>query len=168
MRKATIHWRSGLLVAGLLALAFAAIGARCPLTLYVLEKNSAWIEGCVEGPCLCPISQAPLAGSFRLERLPSMEPGPERLFEISSIRWRIGTGEDAPQVTGSGFYSTSAPVLDEQQLVLDLEIDGVPMERIDSGVVAGGFAFPRIEIQGLTPGYCYQSGVILQAASVGR
>jgi hypothetical protein len=168
MRKSAIHGRSGLLVASVLVLALGAIGARCPLTLYVLEEDSAWIEGCIEGRCLCPVSQAPLVGSFRLERLPSLEPGPARPFEVSSIRWRIGTGEDAPQVTGSGLYTTSAPLLDEQQLVLDLEIDGVPLERIDSGVVAGGLAFPRIEIQGLTLGACYQSGVVLQAAPVGR
>jgi len=167
MTLAGTRWRARLLVAGVLLVGLTASGARCHSGLYVLEAESAWVEGCIEGPCLCPVSQGPLTGRFNLEELPTLQPGPARYFEISAIRWLIGSGPDAREVTGHGFYTTSAPVLDDQQLVLELEIDGDPIGSIDSGVVPGGLAFPRIAIQALTAGSCFQSGVILQAVPFG-
>lgn len=167
MALARTRRRARLLAAGVLVVGLTASGARCDLGFYVLAPDSAWVEGCIEGPCLCPVSQGPLSGRFNLVELPTLQPGPARHFEISAIRWWIGTGPDAREVTGRGFYTTSAPVLDDQQLVLELEIDGDPVGTIDSGVVPGGLAFPRIDIQALTAGSCFQSGVILRAAPFG-
>jgi len=74
----------------------------------------------------------------------------------------------AGKVTGTGFYITSAPVNDDQQLILDLEVDGVALSRMDSGVVPGGLAYPRIDLSALTSEPCYQSGVGLVAAPAYR
>ena len=133
-------------------------------TFYVLDQESAWREGCIVGPCLCPIVMFEhLSGSFRLVELPTMGPGPWRLFELDNLRWKLRRGDQVVEIRGRGLYQTAAPVLDEQRLTLDLTIDGKPIESLDSGTVAGGLAFPKIEIQAVTPEKCYQEGVWLSA-----
>jgi len=133
-------------------------------TFYVLDQESAWLEGCIVGPCLCPIALFEhLSGSFRLVELPTLQPGPWRLFEVDNLRWKLRRGDQTVEIRGRGLYKTAAPVLDEQRLSLDLTIDGEPIEPLDSGTVAGGLAFPKIEIQALTPEKCYQEGIWLSA-----
>ena len=133
-------------------------------TFYVLDQDSAWLEGCIVGPCLCPVALFDdLSGSFRLAEVPTLQPGPWRFFELSDIRWKLRRGDQISEIRGSGLYETAAPVLDEQRLTLDLTIDGRPIETLDSGTVAGGLAFPSIQIQALTPEQCYQEGVWLSA-----
>ena len=133
-------------------------------TLYVLDQDSAWLEGCIVGPCLCPVALFDnLRGSFRLAEIPTLQPGPWRIFEVNDIRWKLRRGDQISEIRGSGLYETAAPVLDEQRLTLDLTIDGRPIETLDSGTVAGGLAFPSIEVQALTPEQCYQEGVWLRA-----
>jgi hypothetical protein len=155
-----------------LVIAVVAIGGprvRNASTFYVLDEESAWLEGCIVGVCLCPVALLDdLTGSFELAELPTLQPGPWRSFEVRNLRWRLGRGDQVVEIRGTGLYQTAAPVLDEQRLILDLTFDGDPVEQIDSGVVAGGLAFPSIEIQALTPGRCYQEGVSLAAEPVVR
>jgi hypothetical protein len=134
---------------------------------YALTEESAWLEGCIVGPCLCPILLLDdLSGSFALVEIPTMQPGPWRFFEVCDVRWTLGRGEVQVEIRGSGFYQTAAPVLDEHRLFLELERDGDPLEPLDSGVVAGAMSFPAIGIQALTSGYCYQEGIQLAAVPV--
>lgn len=152
---------AGLVVA---AVAMGGPGVQERSRLHVLDPESAWLEGCIVGLCLCPVALLDdLRGSFQLVELPTLQPGPWRLFEVKNVRWRLGRGDRVVEIRGSGLYHTAAPVLDEQRLTLDLTIDGDPLPQLDSGVVAGGLAFPRIDIQALTPGECYQEGVWLSA-----
>ena len=59
-------------------------------TFYVLDQESAWLEGCIVGPCLCPIVLFEhLSGSFRLVELPTLQPGPWRIFELDNLRWKL-------------------------------------------------------------------------------
>jgi hypothetical protein len=149
-----------------LGLGLSALGQDTPdrSTFYVLDSESAWLVGCIVGPCLCPIALFDdLSGSFRLVDLPTLQPGPRRTFEVNDVRWKLQRGDQIVEIRGSGLYQTAAPVLDEQRLMLDLTIDGVPIEPLDSGTVGGGLAFPSIEVQALTPGQCYQEGVWLSA-----
>jgi hypothetical protein len=149
-----------------LALGLSALGQGTPdeETFYELDQESAWLEGCIVGPCLCPVALFDdLSGSFRLAELPTLQPGPWRTFEVNNVRWELRRGDQIVEIRGSGFYQTAAPVLDEQRLTLDLTIDGDPIEPLDSGTVGGGLAFPSIEVQVLTPGQCYQEGVWLSA-----
>jgi len=131
---------------------------------YELDETSTWLEGCIVGTCLCPIALfEELSGSFRLVELPTLQPGPWRLFELSDVRWQLRRGDELVEIRGSGLYRTAAPVLDEQRLTLDLSFDGEPIEPLDSGTVGGGLAFPSIEIEALTAGRCYQEGIWLSA-----
>jgi hypothetical protein len=149
-----------------LALGLSALGQGIPdgETFYELDQESAWLEGCIVGTCLCPVALFDdLSGSFRLVEVPTLQPGPWRIFEVNNVRWKLRRGDQIVEIRGSGLYQTAAPVLDEQRLTLDLTIDGDPIEPLDSGTVGGGLAFPSIEVQALTPGQCYQEGVWLSA-----
>jgi hypothetical protein len=149
-----------------LALGLSALGQGTPdeETFYELDQESAWLEGCIVGPCLCPVALFDdLSGSFRLVEMPTLQPGPWRIFEVNDVRWELRRGDQIVDIRGSGLYQTAVPVLDEQRLTLDLTIDGNPIEPLDSGTVGGGLAFPSIEVQALTPGQCYQEGVWLSA-----
>ena len=149
-----------------LALGLSALGQSTHdrSTFYVLDQESAWLDGCIVGLCLCPVALFDdLSGSFRLVEVPTLQPGPWRIFEVNNVRWKLRRGDQIVEIRGSGLYETAAPVLDEQRLTLDLTIDGVPIEPLDSGTVGGGLAFPSIEVQALTPGQCYQEGVWLSA-----
>jgi hypothetical protein len=149
-----------------LGLGLSALGQGTPdgSTFYVLDRESSWLEGCIVGPCLCPVALFDdLSGSFRLVELPTLQPDPWRFFEVNDVRWKLRRGDQIVEIRGSGLYQTAAPVLDEQRLTLDLTIDGDPLEPLDSGTVGGGLAFPGIEVQALTPGQCFQQGVWLSA-----
>jgi hypothetical protein len=133
-------------------------------TFYVLDPDSAWLEGCIVGTCLCPVALFDdIKGSFRLVEVPTLQPGPWRIFEVNDIRWKLRRGDQILEIRGSGLYETAAPVLDEQRLTLDLTIDGEPIDPLDSGIVEGGLAFPSIDVQALTSGQCFQEGVWLSA-----
>jgi hypothetical protein len=158
-----------LLLAAVVLVAAPATGSpRCDDGVpYALAEESAWLEGCIAGPCLCPILLLDdLTGSFALLEIPTLQPGPWRLFEVCDVRWSLGRGQAQVEIRGSGFYYTAAPVLDEHRLFLELQLDGDPMEALDSGVVAGALPFPALDIQALTSGYCYQEGVQLAAVPV--
>ncbi|MDJ0864838.1 MAG: hypothetical protein QNK03_01940 [Myxococcota bacterium] len=131
---------------------------------YRLTEGSAWLEGCIVGPCLCPVRyDDSLRGSFVLEELPTLQPGPTRLFAVRDLLWMRRDGDRTITIRGRGLYSTAAPVLDQQRLILDLEVDGDPLATLDSGLVEGGLAFPSIAIEAITPGECFQTAIQLRA-----
>jgi hypothetical protein len=139
----------------------------CDGVPYGLSEESTWLEGCIVGPCLCPVALLDdLTGDFVLAELPTLQPGPWRLFAVRDVRWTLGRGETRVEIRGSGLYQSAAPVLDQQRLVLDLELDGDPIGTLDSGVVAGALSFPKINVQALTSGECFQEGTQLAAAPV--
>lgn len=146
------------LLVGLCALCAATTVPRCDPNpeVYALEEGSFLLTGCIVGPCLCPIAQSDLQGTFRLVELPTFQPGPNRLYEVRDLFWTLPGGEE---VSGTGFYTNAAPVNDDQRLTLTLEIDGEPVDPMDSGVVPGGLAFPAIDIEAITAGSCYQTAV---------
>jgi hypothetical protein len=155
----------GALLAALL-LVTSTSGFRCPdgSIIYLLDEPSAWLEGCIRGPCLCPaIEIDDLAGVLKIIELPTLQPGPWRLFQVQAVQWDLRRGDRRVRIHGTGFYRTAAPVLDEHRLVLDLAIDGAPIQ-LDSGVVAGALAFPPIEIEVLTLELCVQQGVQMSAS----
>jgi hypothetical protein len=157
--------RAGLAVLSLLVLALLSSGLRCGEgELYRLTGDSAWVEGCIVGPCLCPVALLDdLTGDFVLAELPTLQPAPWRVFELRVVRWTLQRGDTTVAIRGSGLYHTAAPVLDQHRLILNLELDGNPIDTIDSGNVAGALSFPAIDIQALTAGQCYQEGVQLSA-----
>ncbi len=129
------------------------------VSVYTVAEDSAWLEGCIIGPCDCLVALFDdLSGNFQLVELQTFQPGPRRLFDVRDLHWTLRRGDAAVVIRGSGIYHTSAPVLDEQRLVLQLEFDGDPIGTLDSGEVAGSLSFPEINILALTSGECIQEG----------
>jgi hypothetical protein len=109
---------------------------------YHLANESAVQKGCF-GPCACAVLiQSPLVGSFALD--PDASSGGFQAYRVADIRWSYKTQDDVThQVTGSGTYRVNG---DQQQMVVDLSVDGGAAERYDSGLTGGGASFPRIRL----------------------
>jgi hypothetical protein len=94
-------------------------------------SNFAW--GCY-GPCLCPVSERPITGTFKLKHV-----GFDGLFEnyaVSDVRFFGATG--TLRIAGGGTYRVGGEVALQQQLVLDLSVNGEAVQHFDSGLVPGG------------------------------
>jgi hypothetical protein len=150
------------LLCATLVLLSGASRVGCSGSFYQLTDASAWLEGCIVGPCDCAVAEYEASGWFVLEELPTAQPGPFTLFAVRNVHWRVRRGDRVAEIRGSGLYRT-APFLDQHQLTLDLRMDGVRVPTLDSGLVAGARAFPAIEIRALTPQFCFQQGVALAA-----
>ena len=131
----------------LATLVFLAVLATAPATgspafSYRLGNDSAVQKGCF-GPCACAVLiQSPLAGAFTLD--PDGGEASFQLYRVTDVRWSYKTTDGVEhQVTGSGTYRVSG---DQQQMVVDLSVDGAAAERYDSGLTGGGASFPRIRL----------------------
>ncbi|HEY5657862.1 MAG TPA: hypothetical protein VIY27_08735 [Myxococcota bacterium] len=120
---------------------------------YRLETGSAFQRGCV-GMCDCLAGEPlPIRGTFGLVDL-AREPAVGELFSrfaVVNVRWRVdldGAGPaGAVPIRGFGSYERGGEFALQERLLLDLTLDGEPPARFDSGVVAGGAQFPRLDIQ---------------------
>ena len=136
-------------------------------TPYALSA-STYDEGCF-APCLCPIREWPVAGSADLVPLPNAATPTREEFAVVNVVWATISTSPPPdrQFTGFGTYqivrkgSTS-----EHRMVLDLtEANSGAAYRFDSGVVAGGGEFPRIDIDIAVNGFaCFDRAFFLHAA----
>ncbi len=138
---------------------------------YGLTERSTFQEGCWD-PCACPITlEIPLRGTFDLTAT-----GADPLFQhyaVSNVKWKIlyanSTGTTTMrEVTGQGTYKVGGEFAVQQQMVLDLQIDGGPVQHFDSGLVVGGGGFPAIMIT-LTMNnmFCYDQVFRLDAVPLG-
>jgi hypothetical protein len=156
---------SSLTLLALLGVALTATAPRCTNQgrLYVLAEESSFSEGCFDGLCLCPVwMTTDLVGSFRLEELPTMGPGPNRLFSVSDLRISVGPGPVPREIRGEGLYQND-PVSRTQQLDLELRFDGGSPRSFSSGLVEDSVGFPEIDIEvseGLT---CFDTRLRLRA-----
>jgi len=134
---------------------------------YRLLNESTFQQGCT-GPCACA-SGAPqrLRGTFSLVEL-DRDPLFTR-YAVARANWRAGgdngTGSSGLPVTGSGFYRIGGEVAIEQQMSLELKVGSQFPANFDSGLVPGGGAFPRIDIDVTsTEGNCVTTAIDLHAA----
>ena len=114
--------------------------AEPPTVLYRLGGEQAFQEGCF-GQCLCPVLAAEMQGTFGLTAA-----GPSGGFQtwtVSDVDWLVP--ELGIRLTGSGLFWLSPPPGSQQQLILDLSLDGGPIEQYDSGLVPAAVPFPKIE-----------------------
>jgi hypothetical protein len=88
-----------------------------------------------------------LQGFFILLEDKGLPASPFRDFEVNDVQWSVELGGRTVAITGSGHYRLGGEVALTQQLMLDLQVDGGPVEHFDSGVVAGGSGFPLIDVQ---------------------
>ena len=112
--------------------------------VYRLTEQSRYEAGCFP-PCLCPLStQLPVRGTFTLT--PTGGDGLFDTFAVSNVHWMTIRIDGAPAViTGSGVYRIGGEVALQQQLQLDLDGEGAPVQHFDSGLVAAGDVhFPDI------------------------
>jgi hypothetical protein len=112
--------------------------------LYVLKAGSTFDTGCF-GPCLCPVLQQPMQGTFRLQRT-VVDP----LFthyDVLDVRWALPNDPQNVTIVGSGTYRVGGEVALQHQMVLDLSVGGGAKQHFDSGLVSGGGTFPDIDIK---------------------
>ncbi len=152
----------------LLVLFFAALfaapaTANPPTVLYSLDGDYAFQEGCF-GECMCPVLVAEMTGTFGLTAGPPS--GGFATWILSDVDWEVPSlGQ---HLTGSGVFLLSPGSDAQQQLILDLSLNGRPVERYDSGVVPAVSALPRIDgVVSLYGLQCWDRVLAVHAAPAG-
>ncbi len=113
-------------------------------TLYRLNQDSTFQQGCFP-PCLCPIMiAAPVKGTFVLT--PTGFDGLFTTYAVTDVNWLVSIGGTETTVTGSGTYKIGGEFALQQQLSLDLQMDGDKVQHFDSGLVTGPAPFPDIKV----------------------
>src|SRR6266511_4689127 len=112
--------RAALLLLGVVAVSTPASAPTG--TLYRLNEDSTFQQGCFP-PCLCPIMIAvPVKGTFVLTST-----GFDGLFStyaVTDVNWLVSIRGIETTVTGSGTYKIGGEFALQQQLSLDLQMDG--------------------------------------------
>ena len=115
---------------------------------YRLNEKSTFQRGCF-GMCDCLVGpELPIKGNFALVSLESEAPW--RQFAVIDVRWLVqrnplaATASGTP-IRGSGFYAFGGEGAPQQRLELMLSVGREEPTRYDSGWLAGGDAFPRID-----------------------
>jgi len=130
--------------------------------VYQLGSEARFETGCF-APCECPVLiQAPVKGTFVL--VPAGFDGLFRHYDIVDLDWQFPSGNDQEHVTGHGHYKVGGEVAVQQQMTLDLALNGGPPATYDSGLVPGGGQFPRIDVDVALHGFfCRDSAFHVQA-----
>jgi hypothetical protein len=141
----------------------------CPVrsALYALQPESAVTRGCFD-PCMCPIlSPQPVEGVFVMIEIPGQEAAPFREFAIPNLRWRTHLDGEDVSISGSGQYRVGGEVAQLQQLELDLQIGSSPPQHFDSGLVAGGGEFSKLDVSiSVNGGFCYDTVIDVVAQPI--
>ena len=134
-------------------------------TIYRLEKTSSFQRGCFP-PCLCPVMES---GSER-GTLALTLTGSDGLFDVyrvSEVNWKVSLPSGDLRVTGSGTYRVGGEFAVQHRLELDLKVGDNPVEHFDSGLVAGGGGFPRLDITISVHGQvCFDTVIHVDASPV--
>lgn len=118
---------------------------------YRLTANSGYQWGCVAGPCDCATrGPVPVIGTFDLELQQS---GPLYTdYRLTNIVWYIDLPEGRTRLAGDGMYRVGGEVAVVEQLELTLTSPDGTVRHFDSGLVSGGWQFPRIDVQTFVTG----------------
>ena len=158
-----------LLVTLVTAVSLARVCAAAPADSGAVEYGlkvppSAYQYGCF-GPCTCPVIERPTYGSFDL--VPQGSDGLYAYYAVERYIASFNNGPGAVAITGSGRYRVGGEVAYTQQLVLDLSIEGRPLQHFDSGMQPVSVTFPRIHIQCAAHGFgCMDTVIVVDAAPV--
>jgi flagellar hook capping protein FlgD len=130
----------------------------------LVTPPSAFDVGC-QGPCECPITESPTYGSFVL-----VETGVDPLFTQYRVDRYIASfnnGPGAVAIVGSGQYRIGGELATMQQLTLDLEVWGQPVQHFDSGLVPVRTPFPQIDVACAVHGFaCYDTILVVDAKPI--
>lgn len=132
---------------------------------YKLRKESTFQRGCFP-PCECPMLVATrVRGTFDLT--PAGFDGLFNLYDVSDAKWRAVFGGGDLLIAGSGLYRIGGEFALQNQLALDLQVGGDPVQRFDSGLVVGGSQFPRIDLSVSIHGeFCFDTVIDVHAEPV--
>jgi len=112
--------------------------------LYRLNTDSSFQRGCFP-PCECPIMIGePVKGTFLLT--PTGFDGLFSNYSVTVVNWNVSINGIATVVTGTGTYKIGGEVALQQELSLDLQMDGGSVEHFESGLVPDPVVFPDIEV----------------------
>jgi hypothetical protein len=134
---------------------------------YRLLAGSTFQRGCV-GACDCAIGPLdPIVGTFALVPLDATPLSSE--FAVVNVRWTARDPSGRLPVSGFGTYRISGEVAAVHQLKLVLKVDGENPSQFDSGLVAGGGNFPRIDVRiSVSGAICFDTIIDLHAAPITR
>ncbi len=134
--------------------------------IYQLARESDFEWGCF-APCVCPVLvREPMLGTFELTRVAS-----DPLFDyydVTNVRWKLPNSPTAVSIVGSGKYRRGGEVALEEQLTLDLSVNGGEPQHFDSGLVPPHASFPEISTTiSLHGQYCFDTVMIVVAKPAG-
>ncbi len=133
---------------------------------YRLLEGSTFQRGCVDA-CDCAIGPLdPIVGTFALVPLETTPLSSE--FAVVNVRWRARDPAGRIRVSGFGTYRFGGEVAVVHQLKLVLKVGGEDPAQFDSGLVAGGGNFPRIDIRISKSAICFDTIIDLHAAPTAR
>jgi hypothetical protein len=113
-------------------------------TVYGLKPDATFAQGCF-APCLCPVMLASaVKGTFVLT--PAGFDGLFSTYAVGDVNWVVSIGGSDKLVTGKGTYKLGGEVALQQELSLDLQVDGATVEHFDSGLVQAATQFPVINV----------------------
>lgn len=142
----------------------AASQVEASQTVYKLGDNSSYLQGCFP-PCLCPIMESPVRGTFLVDRAPGT--GATQNFRISDVNWLGELDGKLVSITGSGKYSIRNSQPKQHRLQLDLVVGDSGIQHFDSGVVEGGAEFPNLNITVSVNGMvCFDTAFAVNASPV--
>ena len=142
-----------------------ALAASPVTTQYDLNvPPSAFDFGCVnQGPCACPVVSRPTYGSFDL-----VPTGSDPLYTYYAVERYIASfnnGPGAVAIVGSGTYKIGGEFALVQQMALDLQVEGGPIQHFDSGLVPVAAGFPKIHAVCSVRGFaCYDTVLTVDAS----
>ena len=112
--------------------------------LYRLNPDSSLEQGCFP-PCECPVTlNVPVKGTFllTLTNFDSLF----NTYAVTDVNWSVTINGAPTVVTGSGTYKVGGEFALQQQLSLDLQMNGGNVEHFDSGLVVDSPPFPDINV----------------------
>ena len=131
---------------------------------YRLLAGSTFQRGCF-GACDCAVGPLePIFGTFAL--VPLGATPVSREFAVVNVRWRVvePSGLLVP-VRGTGRYEIEGEFAVQQRLTALLTVGGENPTQFDSGLVAGGGDFPRIDVRiSVSGAICFDTVMDIHAA----
>jgi len=153
---------AGAILAGALSTNLSAAAT----TQYALSVPPSALQAGCFGPCDCAITQEPTYGSFDLTFLRS-----DGLYDYYAVERYIASfnnGPGAVSITGSGQYKIGGEFALTQQMTLDVQVWGGPVQHLDSGVVPVSAKFPKINAACALHGFaCHDSVLVVDGAPIG-
>jgi len=112
-------------------------------TQYALNPDTSLVEGCFP-PCLCPLVLGnPVKGAFLL--IPTGFDGLYNTYAVTNVSWVFSIDRTNLLVTGNGTYKVGGEFALQQELSLDLHLNGSIARHFDSGLVPATASFPNIK-----------------------